>query len=209
MYNYDNNNEEKNTLARLPVPGSDDGVWGDVLNEYLAAIHNADGTLKDNVVTNASLADDAVAASTLQDGSVPSTKLATSNNPTSGDLLGWNGSALTWTVPSSSSTPPDATSSTKGLVQLSGDLAGTAASPTVPGLASKADTIHTHTISQLTDLMAELRKTDATIFYSGGSYPLRSTATSDSLRRVRWVGPSAPTIGGGYAIDNLDIWEQA
>lgn len=33
---------------------------------------------------------------------------------------------------------PDATSTTKGSVQLAGDLAGTAAAPTVPGLASKA-----------------------------------------------------------------------
>ncbi|MBP7807392.1 hypothetical protein KA047_02755 [Candidatus Saccharibacteria bacterium] len=33
-------------MARLPVPGSDDGTWGDVLNEYLAVEHNADGSLK-------------------------------------------------------------------------------------------------------------------------------------------------------------------
>ncbi len=33
----------------------------------------------------------------------------------------------------------DATTTTKGVVQLAGDLAGTAAAPTVPGLASKAD----------------------------------------------------------------------
>lgn len=33
---------------------------------------------------------------------------------------------------------PDATSTVKGLVQLAGDLAGTSASPTVPGLAAKA-----------------------------------------------------------------------
>jgi hypothetical protein len=35
-------------------------------------------------------------------------------------------------------TAPDATTTTKGVVQLSGDLAGTAASPTVPGLTAKA-----------------------------------------------------------------------
>jgi hypothetical protein len=33
-------------MARLPVPGSDDDVWGDILNEYLGVEHNADGTLK-------------------------------------------------------------------------------------------------------------------------------------------------------------------
>lgn len=34
-------------MARLPIPGSDDGAWGAVLNEFLQVAHNADGTLKD------------------------------------------------------------------------------------------------------------------------------------------------------------------
>ena len=33
-------------MARLPVPGSDDGTWGDLLNVFLSVEHNADGTLK-------------------------------------------------------------------------------------------------------------------------------------------------------------------
>lgn len=32
-------------MARLPVPGSDDGSWGDILNTYLSVAHNSDGTL--------------------------------------------------------------------------------------------------------------------------------------------------------------------
>lgn len=36
--------------------------------------------------------------------------------------------------------PPDATSTVKGVVQLAGDLGGTAAAPTVPGLAGKQST---------------------------------------------------------------------
>ncbi len=32
--------------ARLPVPGSDDGTWGDVLNAFLKIAHNDDGSLK-------------------------------------------------------------------------------------------------------------------------------------------------------------------
>lgn len=39
---------------------------------------------------------------------------------------------------------PDATTTTKGVVQLAGDLAGTAAAPTVPGLADKAAANHSH-----------------------------------------------------------------
>jgi hypothetical protein len=44
----------------------------------------------------------------------------------------------------SDATVPDADASTKGKVQLTGDLGGTAASPTVPGLSGKASTSHTH-----------------------------------------------------------------
>lgn len=33
-------------MSRLPVPGSDDNQWGDILNDYLSVEHNADGTLK-------------------------------------------------------------------------------------------------------------------------------------------------------------------
>lgn len=43
----------------------------------------------------------------------------------------------------------DATTTTKGIVQLAGDLAGTADNPTVPGLADKADSDHTHTAADI------------------------------------------------------------
>jgi len=33
-------------MSRLPTPGSDNGVWGDVLNDFLLVEHNVDGTLK-------------------------------------------------------------------------------------------------------------------------------------------------------------------
>jgi len=33
-------------MARLPIPGQDDGAWGDILNDFLAIEHNADGSLK-------------------------------------------------------------------------------------------------------------------------------------------------------------------
>lgn len=34
-------------MARMPVPGADEGTWGDVLNDFLAAAHNSDGSIKD------------------------------------------------------------------------------------------------------------------------------------------------------------------
>lgn len=46
---------------------------------------------------------------------------------------------------------PDATDTVKGIIQLAGDLAGTAEAPTVPGLAGKANTVHTHVATDITD----------------------------------------------------------
>jgi hypothetical protein len=42
-------------MARLPSPGSDDNVWGTILNDFLAQVHNTDGTLKDGVIATAKL----------------------------------------------------------------------------------------------------------------------------------------------------------
>lgn len=40
-------------MARLPQPGGDNGVWGEVLNDFLQVSHNADGTIKSGAVTKA------------------------------------------------------------------------------------------------------------------------------------------------------------
>jgi hypothetical protein len=55
-----------------------------------------------------------------------------------------------------SSTGTDATSSAKGIIQLAGDLGGTAAAPTVPGLAGKAAAVHGHTQADILNLVTDL-----------------------------------------------------
>lgn len=77
-------------MSRLPIPGSDDDTWGDILNDYLNQSHNSDGTAK------------------------------------------------------------DASTTSKGVIQLAGDLGGTALAPTVPALVNKADASHTHTAASIT-----------------------------------------------------------
>ena len=52
-------------MARLPIPGSDKGNWGQILNDYLSAAHKADGTLKANSVNTASIIDGAVTEAKL------------------------------------------------------------------------------------------------------------------------------------------------
>ena len=36
-------------MPRLPTPGSDNGTWGDLLNEFLQVGHNSDGTVKGRI----------------------------------------------------------------------------------------------------------------------------------------------------------------
>ncbi len=39
-------------MSRLPIPGSDSEVWGDILNDFLLRSHNSDGTLRTRVVSD-------------------------------------------------------------------------------------------------------------------------------------------------------------
>lgn len=115
-------------MARLPVPGSDNGTWGDVLNDYLAVAHDTAGNLKTNAVSSATLQDDSISEAKLNVSGGSDGQVLTKNSTLTG--------GLEWTSAAGS---PDATTSTKGLVQLAGDLGGTAAAPTVPALANKAN----------------------------------------------------------------------
>lgn len=69
-----------------------------------------------------------------------------------------------WTaVSGSGGTVSDATTTAKGIVQLAGDLGGTAAAPTVPGLAGKASTtdLNAHTTATTTAHGGIVASTDA------------------------------------------------
>lgn len=47
-------------MSRQPQPGSDNGTWGVVLNDYLSVAHGTDGTLNAGIVTTTSIAANAV-----------------------------------------------------------------------------------------------------------------------------------------------------
>ncbi len=63
-------------MPRLPKPGSDQGKWGEILNDYLSQSHKADGTLRDGSVGSAQLRTNSVGTSQLQDSSITTSKLA-------------------------------------------------------------------------------------------------------------------------------------
>lgn len=126
-------------MARLPTPGSDDGTWGDILNDYLSQSHNPDGTLSASAIPDAS-----VTPSKLSQAYVPSSEKGAASGVAT---LDGTGKVPSSQLPAAGSTP-DATTTSKGVVQLAGDLGGTADMPTVPGLAGKEPTIAAGTNAQ-------------------------------------------------------------
>lgn len=96
----------------------------------------ADITLQDNAGNDLNLISEVAPVVTLQDDS--SSVAFTLEDA---GLAGPQG------PPGSSSAASDATSTVKGIVKLTGDLSGTADSPTVPGLALKANTSSLATVA--------------------------------------------------------------
>jgi hypothetical protein len=120
---------------RLPQPGSDDGTWGGLLNSFLLVAHDASGNLLRNADIDTALTGiNAANAVTLQGKAVdPSV-------PSDGQTLTFNGSAGSWApaTVTGSGTVSDATTGSKGVVALAGDLAGSASTPAVVKLKGVA-----------------------------------------------------------------------
>lgn len=96
-------------------------------------------------------------------------------------------------------TPPlgDATGSTKGVIRLTGDLGGTATSPTVPGLAGKANSVHTHTAASVTDLTESTQDTIASTLVAGTNVTLNYDDGAGNLT-------ISAASGGGGAVDSVN-----
>ena len=92
-----------NNMGRLPIPGEDKGVWGDILNEYLSESLDVDGTLKPGTV----------GADQIRDGSITAEKLAGEIQGAKGDTgdqgePGQDGASITVTLVSAENWPAPA-----------------------------------------------------------------------------------------------------
>ena len=74
-------------MARLPQPGSDNGTWGEILNDYLSQTLKPDGSLKNDIISSAHIADGAINEQQL-DPDVRTKLNTTSGNPDWADITG-------------------------------------------------------------------------------------------------------------------------
>lgn len=109
-------------MSRLPKPGGDNGKWGNILNEFLLHQHNSDGS-------HALTAADIGLGNVTNDQQLKASALDT--DPTlaadSDSRVASQKAIKTYT----STLAPNATNTTPGKVQLTGDLGGTAENPAV------------------------------------------------------------------------------
>ena len=80
----------------------------------------------------------------------------------------------------------DATVDSKGKLRLAGDLGGTADAPTVPGLAGKSDTGHTHVPADVDGLSTVIESVNEATYQPDGSTLMRRTSSG----RVSVAAPS-------------------
>lgn len=120
-------------MSRLPRPGEDDGVWGDLLNDFLAVSHMDNGTIRVEALPEPQVTDGSITPQKLSISYVETTQKGSLNGVATLDN---SGHIPVGQMPSGS-IASDASTSTKGVVKLAGDLSGTADLPTVPALAAK------------------------------------------------------------------------
>jgi len=190
-------------MSRLPNPGSDEGTWGTVLNDFLSVAHSSDGNiaanaitassiqdgsitsaklqdgsvttakLQDSAVTNVKIQNNAVDANKIADGSVGRTKLNTSNTASASQVLSYNGTNLTWVAPAAGAVT-SVNSQTGAVVLDAGDV----------GAESAAITLR----------------------WSGTDYT-PTGLKGDTSRPKVFVGPTDPDGFSGVVLSTYDEWD--
>jgi hypothetical protein len=194
-------------MSRLPVPGSDDGTWGSLLNDYLSVEHNPDGTLKSSG-TLATKADDADVVHNSGTETIGGSKTFIASPTIPQPTSSTHAATKSYVDSTVASGAPDATTTSKGLVQLAGDLGGagtTASAPVISNNAITASKIAAGVItdthiaaiseSKITGLTTDLAATEKTVNkgVANGYAPLDNTGKIAST----YLPVTAPGIQHG------------
>ncbi|HSE29691.1 MAG TPA: hypothetical protein VLA77_03865 [Candidatus Saccharimonadales bacterium] len=125
-------------MSRLPTPGSDNGTWGSVLNDFLLVSLNSDGTLRPSAVSNK--ADDSAVVHNTGSETVAGVKTFSSSPIVPTPTTATQAANKDYVDNVASSGAPDATTSTNGLVRLAGDLGGVGTTAAAPLISAGAVT---------------------------------------------------------------------
>ncbi len=188
-------------MARLPQPGSDSGIWGNVLNDYLSQALKPDGTLKDDAVSNTAIADGTIAEVKLD--SAAQTKLnAVAGTPD------WNTITNKPAVIAAGATQAAA----KAVVSLdnvdnTSDVTKNAASVTLTNktISGASNTLSNIPESAVTNLVSDLSGKAATVHTHTASQISDSTATGQSLITAASAAGARTAIGAGTASTKADV----
>ena len=126
-------------MTRLPNPGSDAGAWGQILNDFLSVEHNPDGTLKASG-TIASKADDAAVVHNTRDETIAGIKTFSASPIVPTPTSGTQAATKAYVDSVAGASVSDATTTSKGIVQLAGDLGGTGTTAAAPVISNGAIT---------------------------------------------------------------------
>lgn len=124
-------------MSRLPIPGSDSGTWGTILNDFLSVEHNTDGTLKASGSLSTK-ADDATVVHTTNSETIAGTKTFMAPPVVPTPISGTHAANKAYVDAAASSGGSNATTSSPGLVQLAGDLGGAGTAYNAPVISAGA-----------------------------------------------------------------------
>lgn len=167
-------------MARLPTPGSDDGSWGDLLNDFLLQAHTASGALKPGSISESHL--DAAAATKLNQAAGV-TSVSGRNGAV---VLAKSDVGLANVDNTSDANKPISTATQTALnaKASTSSLATVATSGSYTDLTNKPAT-SLATVSVSTG--SEARPTATTVLWVGGSTQPTNMATGDL-----WFSPNPP-----------------
>jgi hypothetical protein len=152
-------------MSRLPVPGSDIGTWGDILNDFLNTAHLSDGSLKADTVGSGQIQVGAINASKIAAGIVTEAHLdadvqqklnATAGTPDWSTIV----NKPVVIAAGADATAAKATLSLSkadvglGNVDNTSDASKPISNSTQTALNNKANLVHTHTATQISDSTA-------------------------------------------------------